>query len=1310
MQVTTAASARDAVSPAADANHPPHIDDGLAIALAAPLPLPVDGHSPAAAQPAEDRGGAHAAGSHWQRKTRTPIRSRRNTPGHVAAPPPAPRWADRLADAFLRLQATGYTPCTALENDETVMNALARASGLYPADAQPHAMSAGQKRFLAGHLAMSLTRDIHWDIELSPSAGSDGGVYIEHGVVRNGTAMSIAAVRAAVAGRIDAVLRATGVPPAQRGWLAPALCDALIADPTLGLRPPPADIRYGSRQWATLWMGLALSRELALPSAQGIGDVIALGQAAMTDPDSNLSTQALLRMAQAAGAIDAAHLAGGDIQHALTQLRQFVMSHFEAEFPLLDELGGLSRSALATDLLTQAGIDADRQIEVKTWILPAAWGPFKLELPLLFASYRTAIRDYYVDRDTLSASDVEALRRDADDPRPDPDKVLAKLPPSLRTEFERRFDSYKRAACNYLVRRIGNWLASPGTAPAGEGDASAPRVAFHTVRLQRYRILNPPPMPGAGAVLLDERSSKWLIVDIESGAQRSRAIFDPGTETAVPIPPGLDIRTWASGNTGLLFEGYARQAPPAQPAGATPRTLIDHEKTAIAVDALAQGPLDDLSAWLSPALASRIERARAAAAGQSASETLKEIERGLVPFRGAYLAIRNGDLAGAVLSGLLDVAAFLPGIGEGIKTGMTAARAAEAALQAGLVGWRNEGLRTGLILASRRAGQFAGTLGRQAAALTATLARDSVPHPYVWLSPADMMGRAGVDDAMRTAAQLADTHPAIAQHAWQAGQRMAGADFEDGRWIVASQSESAASATRAAPPAGAADDIALADTPLYLTAQDGRGAALPLQRHGDDGYVQFNPETLEPVGPLLLPDRAGKLQSSLPVDLLQRHHVREREVLDALTRTPMREDGTLALGDRIYARVGGDYLGLLRDRAASTPGRTVWTVVDVPGPATRHAGVRIVHDRLTGVWRLAERPGLQGGGNPINAIRAYWHRRRARAEDAAMTRQSHEIAHRFLAASYNAASLNVWHYPDAVRARYPGLIARSLDDHFIKGPDGRIRRFPGGFVADGCFIRGYSRLLDPELLRATDMMADFSQLNGAKVLAGYALNDGTGTVSFLEDGKRIASLAHWGGVYPLSDGAYLFAAPTLAGDAHACEQMLLSQAKPRREVLDELRRTSPSGPRDATPQTAINRLLASLARRLRAAPYRLPLKGVRHDEAMKRLKESLSQHGPCILHRNGRMVMLDAIEQDGEGVWLVIRDPLTCTRARVPDCEEFWSNRTAAMVATAARGEWTLPDVDAVFIPQDTRLLHRALSSASSSLTPGSPSPLVSPA
>ena len=80
-------------------------------------------------------------------------------------------------------------------------------------------------------------------------------VFYDGLTLRNATGLSIQDAAAAIDARIGQALTASA---ATRGLAAviPQLRVALLDDPTLSVEPLSQSIRYGSRDWVNLWIGI----------------------------------------------------------------------------------------------------------------------------------------------------------------------------------------------------------------------------------------------------------------------------------------------------------------------------------------------------------------------------------------------------------------------------------------------------------------------------------------------------------------------------------------------------------------------------------------------------------------------------------------------------------------------------------------------------------------------------------------------------------------------------------------------------------------------------------------------------------------------------------------------------------------------------------------------------------------------------------------------------------------------------------------------------------------------------------------------
>ncbi|ARP84907.1 hypothetical protein [Bordetella genomosp. 9] len=111
-------------------------------------------------------------------------------------------------------------------------------------------------------------------------------------------------------------------------------------------------------------------------------------------------------------------------------------------------------------------------------------------------------------------------------------------------------------------------------------------------------------------------------------------------------------------------------------------------------------------------------------------------------------------------------------------------------------------------------------------------------------------------------------------------------------------------------------------------------------------------------------DRIGHRDGTmLPDGIVARYRISEATLRQTLASAARSGDGTIMLGGKRYAEIGGDFLEVLPDRATSTRERPIWRIAGAPLPGTRDGGPRLVWDKGQAAWRKAETvPRLQGGG------------------------------------------------------------------------------------------------------------------------------------------------------------------------------------------------------------------------------------------------------------------------------------------------------------------------------------------------------------
>jgi Leucine-rich repeat (LRR) protein len=871
-----------------------------------------------------------------------------------------------------------------LEDDDALMVRLAQASGSYVGTPTASELTPGQRTQLVADLMRALTAGIDWTAALGPDPGNAAAVYYDGLTLRNASGQSLAKVAQAIEGRIERVLRARGIVPVSRerslSGLARQIRRTLAADPTLSLHPPP-DVAYGGPQWIALWTGMRTLAGLRMdPARRSVDEVVAVGRATILErarPDRTgagatvapgLDVAGLLLMAHAAGRIDLRAIAAGKARITARQLTAYYKEAFADELRLLDALAALDRlqrptgREMASANLRAAGIDPGHQVDVNALLIPAAYGPVKIRIPLPFTLQRQSILDCYIDQDSLRLETLPPSRWDgaaAGIEIPDAAaRARSRLSESLKQQFDIRFDAYKAAVAGHIAAAID---ASISIAGKHRGiPVSDAQVTIATVRRRAAFDLIRHAYPLLPGIELDDKDGQGYIIAVETPTGTFQYFLSVATGVMVPMPPDATAQGWSKDNAHLAF-GTDRPSP-ASPQGLPETALeaaVSHEYSA---KVLVGGKRRKISGALKAALLATLEGQRADAYGTSNVEQLRELERGLVPLRSTYLAIREGRTEDIAVTAALDALVFVPVIGEGLALGMQAGEAAAAGVERAI----GEAAERG-ILASIKAGvassaAFAPALRRQAGSALWTAARSAIFNPLDildMLRGAGMLGARGVDSVIQ---RLRAVRPALAGQLAKAARANGRQHVPPGRWRLGKDNT-----VSTAPPVARADAAAAVRTPgepRYRTAVSEAGARLWLQRHGRDGYAAYHPYTLAAEGPLLQADGQGTLHRSLSVEVLQRYRVTSEVLRETLDRAARADGGIIMLGGKRYADVNGDYLEVLPDHAASIAQRPVWRIAGAGLPGSRSAAPSLAWDKDAGLWREAQVPRLSGGGEP----------------------------------------------------------------------------------------------------------------------------------------------------------------------------------------------------------------------------------------------------------------------------------------------------------------------------------------------------------
>jgi Leucine-rich repeat (LRR) protein len=726
----------------------------------------------------------------------------------------------------------------------------------------------------------------------------------------------------------------------------PSLSASVLSrDPAIALDRDiavPPDIAADARRRMAYKVGALAASELGLDVAHyGAEELIALGEQTVLDyvmapdPQAVRLWIALAHMEGKAGPISQAD----DPAEAADRVLDFVRSEFKDDIVLdeaLAELAALEmplREEMAATLLAQAGLDPERQVDTPQLVDP---------LNPLAETTQIKARDYYFNRDALTPADVERMAGGGGPPAR-ASAILARLPASLDAEFAARFDEYAQKTSTIVARWLDTCIAS--AAKKQRIDLSGAAVTVSRARLQYFH------KEGGMLRLSGLRSYDTPVVDLDArgyivaiqGQGRLHRLFlcaRSGAATSLPVQGTLQAVVDA--HRPRVF-GAAEVAALAQ---------ADLSGSRVVVETVASGPHADLRQRLTAALRADVERARAAARSRTPAEAAVDTLLDLIPFRAMLVSIREGNIRKAALAGGLDVLSLIPLLGVGGRLFGAVAKSGMPLMRVSL---------TRLLLTRIPLMRMVAARGRsgwpsfavRAAGLRAQI-RDAIA-----TATARGLRRLRPLDAERIAATLGSRYPRLARDLERLAATPRGTRVVDGWWRVSS-----VAATTPDPTPGGIGALA------PIEARSAYGVRLELLPYGTQGrsYAlagaagETGAASGQPVGMLLTADDDGWLYQSLPLRTLERYRVSAPGLLGSLATQRAGADGTLAIDGRTYARIGGDYVAVVKDRAVSDMARVVWRALPPEGTAPDIVPHRLVYDAERRMWRQADRPGLRGGG------------------------------------------------------------------------------------------------------------------------------------------------------------------------------------------------------------------------------------------------------------------------------------------------------------------------------------------------------------
>jgi Leucine-rich repeat (LRR) protein len=574
-----------------------------------------------------------------------------------------------------------------------------------------------------------------------------------------------------------------------------------------------------------------------------------------------------------------------------------------------------TRLGVARQLLLDLGLDPERLVDTPELIDPEN---------LLATNARRKAADYYFNRDSLSATDLQwmsdHLRSDAELQR-----MLARLPASLDAEFGKRFDAYANRISAQGVRLLENSIAS--LVRQHGIDPAAATVTLSRAKLQYYtREVD---VHYLTAVQYDktqaEITGQGYFVSIQASGAQYRYFVSTHTGQALALPGTGGPHAWMADHRDTVFDKTQADAA----LGGRRNEMASR----VMMEPIGSGALQAMPQWLAPVFRADVQRVREAARGHTPAEVANEaLLNSVIPFRRMVTAFDKGDMKGEYYMFLLSVLElmFLLPTGAALTKGLT------AVVRMGLASYRT-----------------AGIMGLQQMGTQLPGIRESIRLALATIkTTSQAWRRLRPLDTERLAVALRPVSPKLANELEKIAMRARGATVPDGAWKVPAASDTTLAADNAI------------DTARIIQAQGRNGGELPLLPYGGNGrtYTQYDVSLEQRTGAVLLADRDGWLYSSLPLTTLQRYRVTAPDLLQALTGRRAGGDGAIALGERHYARIGEDYVQVIDDMAVSTAERPIWRAVAPDGVAPDIIAHRLIHDADKALWRQADVPELKGGG------------------------------------------------------------------------------------------------------------------------------------------------------------------------------------------------------------------------------------------------------------------------------------------------------------------------------------------------------------
>jgi hypothetical protein len=765
-----------------------------------------------------------------------------------------------------------------LEKDTRLMLSLAKVSGLFAGEPDAADLGAGHRRLLANALALALTRSVDWNTALNADTVDLSAVFYDGIALRNAAHLSIKDAAAAIDARIGKALEASA---ATRGFAAiiPQLRTALVGDPTLSLEPLSHTVRYGSRDWMTLWTGIQACAAAGLDAATlSPVEVMAFGQAIDTTEGQPLQ-DGLLLMAHAGGKVDLTQLQENNQAEITRKIQSFAAQEFRNEIALADAVDRVialgeppTARRIAEDALKEQGLDPMAVV---------------IEEPVSSKGKRLGykLHDFYVRFDDLNEMESNQFNGD----------LIAKRDknaPRFKDVYNRKFDAYISDyidAHKQIVRLVVDMAAKDGFRESDIGSS---------VSIERVLVASHPDVQAHG-----------FFISCNDKQGFHRYFFSPAGFIE-KVPAGMVWQEWLVQNRhAALTEGSLKKI---QAASGSDKNLTCSMDTLLSGATRRIGEVID--EHFRPKLLQIKKQSEPVQDGVTKVDRVLEM---VVPFYGTYTGIKRGDYVSAYLSFLAGMLVLVPTAVAASKLAAVGKRALMSGIQVAVASFARRGVIKATMLGVKHAGAHLPSMGVHALHTAGTLLDAVVPVPIGTRSFGELFVRSYkyLQPSMlsKTATALRDKFPRLAARL---------------RMRIARPKASAMKLRlfprSGARPAVAADmlPIGTAQPPFVRTLADNGGTRW-LRRFGN-GYTMFDPHRLEPVGPILLRGSDGALSPSLQVAEFARHAVVDSTLLAILRRTPVSADGTVVVNDKTFAPIAGSYVEIVPRAPASAGEPIAW--------------------------------------------------------------------------------------------------------------------------------------------------------------------------------------------------------------------------------------------------------------------------------------------------------------------------------------------------------------------------------------------------